>query len=60
MVFEETTNSVSTVKNRHDAAGLCSPLQGEALIAALHGDVNVGEHDDQALETNAPQTDVIS
>ena len=50
VVFKETTTSVNTVKSKHDVAGLCSPLRGGALIAAPHGDVKVGEHDDSALE----------
>ena len=36
VVFKETTNSVNTVKDRLNEAGLCSPLRGGALIAAPH------------------------
>ena len=43
VVFKETTISVNTVQSKHDVAGLCSPLRGGALIAAPHGDVNVGD-----------------
>ena len=39
----ETTNPVNTVKSRRNAAGLCSPLRGGALIAAPPGEDKVGQ-----------------